>query len=108
VDVNPVAALVLFKGINETGSTWDFKKGGHQEYQDYGNWHYGAAARILGLSLEMAERAAAYVQWRNGGAMYNPANGVPWGLTPPYGDNPDDVPWIKAGYNYPSQCAGHF
>jgi RHS repeat-associated protein len=95
-----------FAEMSDTGRPFDFKKGGHKEFQDYGNWHYGVLGAALHIPEDVLFRGAGYVQWRNRGPNYDPAWGVPWGSAP-YGDDPErDVPWIATGYNYYKSCNG--
>jgi RHS repeat-associated protein len=100
----PWLKYMWFAEMSDTGGPFDFKKGGHQEFQDYGNWHYGVLGAALHIPENVLFRAAGYVQWRNRGPNYDPAWGVPWGSAP-YGDDPErDVPWIATGYNYYKSC----
>ena len=74
---------------------WDYKQQGSQ-YQDFGNFNYGAtgaAGFSSGVLLRMAGRAQ-----RQAGTS-NPAWGSPWGSAP-YGDDPADQQIIKQGIDY--------
>ena len=75
---------------------WDYKQRGRQ-YQDFGNFNYGATGGASGFDLGTLCRAAGYAQCRAGTSL--PKWGSPWGR-PPYGDDPRDQDQIQAGYNY--------
>jgi hypothetical protein len=75
---------------------WDFKQLGGQ-YADFGNFHYGATGKALGISDSILLRAAGWAHERGGN--YDPAFGHWWWLAP-YGDDPNDQTMIKAGINY--------
>ncbi len=75
---------------------WDYKQRGRQ-YQDFGNFNYGATGGASGIDLGALCRAAGYAQCKAGTSL--PKCGSPWG-GPPYGDDPSDQEQIRAGYNY--------
>ncbi len=89
----------------DTGGPWDYKEiktlndlgqlDKKSPYEDFGNFNYGATAAAMGIPLNVALRAAGWKQ-------SNPEK--EWGhwysLRPPYGDDPDDQPQIRAGYQY--------
>ena len=75
---------------------WDYKQKGH-EYEDFGNFNYGATGRATGLSRQMQQRGAGYAQWKSGNR--DPRDGFFLGL-PPYGDDPKDQAMIIKGMEY--------
>lgn len=75
---------------------WDYKQKGRQ-YQDFGNFNYGATGRAAGFSLETLLRAAGAAQIKAGTSKKE------WGTPsggPPYGDDPADQELIRRGYEY--------
>ena len=75
---------------------WDYKQQGRQ-YADFGNFHYGAVGKALGLPETMLLRAAGWAQGRSGNS--DPKFGS-WWWQPPYGDDPQDQRMIKDGINF--------
>jgi len=81
---------------------WDYKQQGSQ-YQDFGNFNYGASG-AAGFTSGTLLRMAGWAQRRAGTS--NPAWGAPWGSAP-YGDDPADQLIINQGidyYNCKSKC----
>nr|WP_024686302.1 polymorphic toxin type 44 domain-containing protein [Pseudomonas asturiensis] len=75
---------------------WDFKQRGAQ-YEDFGNFHYGAVGTAAGISEEMLLRAAGAAQSRAGTSSSEFGH---WWSAPPYGDDPRDQRCIKDGIEY--------
>nr|WP_314876480.1 polymorphic toxin type 44 domain-containing protein [uncultured Pseudomonas sp.] len=75
---------------------WDYKQKGSR-YEAFGNFNYGACGTAAGISEQVLLRGAGWAQGRAGTS--NPAFGVWWGDIP-YGDDPADQEWIKAGIEY--------
>lgn len=75
---------------------WDYKQHGRQ-YEAFGNFNYGATGTAAGLSPELLLRGAGWAQSRAGTS--NLAFGS-WWSDAPYGDDPEDQEWIKAGIEY--------
>jgi RHS repeat-associated protein len=82
---------------------WDFKQQGRQ-FQNFGNFNYGATGAALGLTditlLREAGRAqqeagTSSTSWGDPGSRWSPSGG-----TPPYGDDPVDQEWIRRGIQY--------
>ena len=101
-DMDPID----FYNAVKTGGRWDFKNLPNYgaEYENLGNWHYGAMGAAVGFSRETLLNEAGRAQIRNGtsspgwgepGPWYNPDAG-----TGSYGDDPKDQYWINQGYNY--------
>jgi RHS repeat-associated protein len=103
-NMKTASALVLLGGANvvpwyflvRNKGPWDYKQRG-REYADFGNFNYGAAGTAAGLDEEILLRAAGVAQVRSGNT--NPAWSQPWG-SPPYGDDPIDGDFIRAGVAY--------
>jgi len=90
------------------GESWDYKRigkviNGKNEYEDFGNFNYGATGLAVGFDertlLREAGRAqpkrASKPEWGYPGSRWNP-----WGGKPPYGDDPNDQEMIKRGFEY--------
>lgn len=75
---------------------WDFKQRGTQ-FENFGNFHYGAVGTAAGISSQMLLRAAGAAQSRAGTS--NIEFGFWWSAAP-YGDDPKDQHWITKGIEY--------
>ena len=84
-----------FKEAFKNKGEFDFKKDGHPEYENYGNYFYGIACAARGLDLETAQRAAGYAQGEAGTSKKEYDN---WYGGRPYGDDPKDQQWIQRGF----------
>ena len=80
-----------------TGGPWDYKNQYGRQYEDFGNFNYGAVGKALELSDLLLLRAAGWYQER--GRNYRSKDGHWWWLVP-YGDDPHYQQLIKAGINY--------
>ncbi|MFN7609956.1 MAG: polymorphic toxin type 44 domain-containing protein, partial [bacterium] len=67
------------------------------QYEDFGNFNFGATAAAMGLTLAQAQMGAGWAQRRAGTSA--PEFGSPWG-GPPYGDAPEDQRQIELGHRY--------
>lgn len=92
--------LWFLNQVSNSGE-WDYKKQGQgSEYEDFGNFNYGATGAALG-GIGIPDQ----VLLRGAGAYgmccgtYDPKWGVPWGGAP-YGDDPHDQEMIKQGIQY--------
>jgi Bacterial toxin 44 len=65
--------------------------------QDFGNFNYGAVTAALGISPDIAMRAAGWGQTRAGTSL--PEWGKAWGSAP-YGDDPQDQKMISLGIQF--------
>lgn len=92
----PFSKFFWFADRVESGHEWDYKKQG-SAYEYAGNFNYGATGAALGVSLEMLQRAAGFIQLRNGTSK--PEWNSPFGDWP-FGDDPDDQRAISDGYQY--------
>jgi RHS repeat-associated protein len=94
----PGLELWWWVGMVSPSGQWDYKvQGPALVYEDFGNFNYGATGAALGLPQGVIFRGAGAAQWWWG--PYRPQWGKPWG-GPPYGDQPQDQPVIKAGIEY--------
>ena len=75
---------------------WDYKQQGRQ-YQDFGNFNYGATAAAWGFPHDVIQRMAGWAQQRSGTSR--PEWQGPLGSYP-YGDDPADQRMIDAGITY--------
>jgi RHS repeat-associated protein len=75
---------------------WDYKQQGLQ-YDEFGNFNYGAAGAAFGFPDWLLLRMAGWAQQQAGTSL--PQWGNPWG-SPPYGDDPGGQDQIKNGINY--------
>jgi type VI secretion system secreted protein VgrG len=95
----------FFRQVRNKGP-WDYKQqgkgreigGNYNPYEAFGNFNYGATAAAFGFPDQVVLRLAGFAQWRAGTSL--PEYGSPFGLFPPYGDDPLDQHWIQAGINY--------
>jgi hypothetical protein len=91
---------------------WDLKVKYGPEYQDAGNWHYGAVAAAAGFSPFMIRNEAGINQYEGRNRESGPW--VTWGRPAPrlnylfpstedgaaHGDDPYDAYWINRGIRY--------
>jgi len=75
----------------------DYKRGGHPEFRDFGNYNYGAVGSATGLTPYELHSAAGAVQMLQN--HWEPSYGVPY-LVPPFGDNRQDYEKIDEGIAY--------
>jgi RHS repeat-associated protein len=78
------------------GGPWDYKTR-DADYENFGNFNYGATGAALGFSQDDLLYAAGRVQQYTGPT--DPSWGTPSG-GPPYGDDPRDQDMIRQGYQY--------
>lgn len=82
-----------FIRLVENKGEWDYKRQGKQ-YEEFGNYNFGATAWAMGFPDQVAERGAGWYQqnrWAGGGT------GNWWGASSPYGDQVEDNVNIRAG-----------
>jgi hypothetical protein len=97
--MNPAESLIhLAWWVNKVreGGAWDYKGQGTQ-YQDFGNFNYGATGKAIGIPDGVLLRAAGVVQELQNtsrSSFGNPLGG------PPYGDDPVDQKYIRDGIEY--------
>ena len=78
------------------GGDWDYKQRGRQ-YASFGNFNYGAVGTAAGISENVLLRAAGAAQSVAGTSK---TEFDKWWSEAPYGDDPVDQVWIKAGIQY--------
>ena len=96
-----------------TGKSWDYKQLG-SEYENFGNFNYGATGAAVGFSLRILKREAGRASlvameeskrkryeelWGTPGSRLNPDGG-----TKSFGDDPKDQKWIERGFRYYKYC----
>ena len=101
-----------FRRRVKTDGPWDFKNqpihGAHPEYEDYGNFHYGAVGSAWGFSPWELQNEAGIAQQKDPktkhlgegepGNRFEPGSGKP-----PFGDQQIDNDWIRNGIEYHKQ-----
>lgn len=85
----------FYKKVRNRGD-WDFKQFGSQ-YEEFGNFNYGATGTAAGISADVLLRAAGAAQALAGTSKKEFGK---WWSEPPYGDDPVDQVWIRAGVEY--------
>ncbi len=73
---------------------WDYKQQGRQ-YEDFGNFNFGATGAALGLSNYVLLRGAGIAQIMAGTSAPEWSF---WGFS--HGDDPEDQLQIRAGINF--------
>jgi len=92
---NPFASLAFYVIVRSNG-VWDYKRQGSQ-YEDFGNFNFGATAAAMDFPYYIAQNGAGiYQQLRGAAAAGQGFPVVKW----PYGDDPTDAKQIQAGYDY--------
>ncbi|WP_230375143.1 polymorphic toxin type 44 domain-containing protein [Pseudomonas fulva] len=85
----------FYKKVRNRGE-WDYKQLGPQ-FESFGNFNYGATGTASGISEAVLLRAAGAAQLVSGTSQ---ADFDAWWAEAPYGDDPVDQAWIKAGIDY--------
>jgi RHS repeat-associated protein len=89
--------VVEFYNMVRNHGPWDYKQQGSQ-YQNFGNFNYGATAASQGsFPTTVIDRMAGWAQQRAGTSK--PEWGGPLGSAP-YGDDPADQQMVNAGIQY--------
>jgi RHS repeat-associated protein len=86
-----------FRNAVKNKGKWDYKQQGSQ-YQNFGNFNYGAAGNAWGFPGTYLLKKAGEAQIVAGTSRpeWQPLNGI----VAPYGDDPNDQKWIQRGINY--------
>lgn len=91
--LNPGADLAFLK-IAGHGGVWDYRTTQGQQYDDFGNFNYGATAAAMGFPYDVVQNVAGYAQGDS-----STGSGTPlWKW--PYGDDLPGEVQIQAGYDY--------
>lgn len=115
VDANIQDALSAKFGLQDSkwyydqvrnGGPWDYKQLG-PEYENFGNFNFGATGAAFGYPEDTLLRMAGWAQVRANTSQPG------WGVAPsmagaylgiggraPFGDDPNDQAWIKRGIDY--------
>lgn len=75
------------------GAKYDYKKDGHPEYEDFGNYHYGLYTEALGLNASFTQAAAGFYQWKEDTSS--------WEFWETWFDDPRDNAMIRKGQGFP-------
>jgi hypothetical protein len=87
--------LGLYENVKNR-APWDYKRGGAQ-YEDFGNFNFGAVTEAMGVSaFSTFNGAGIYQQLRGASAA---GSGIPF-LRWPYGDDAADALQIELGRQY--------
>ncbi len=89
--------------VTQGHGPWDYKYyngQSHPEYDNFGNFNFGATGAALGIPLNALLRGAG---WAKGKILPNDPYGH-WYWRAPYGNEPDKQQQITNGYNYFKQC----
>jgi hypothetical protein len=92
------SALVygIFYTKVRNGGEWDYKQHGAQ-YEEVGNFNYGATGHAAGIPEQILLRAAGAAQGIAGTSREDFSK---WWANSPYGDDKVDQVWIKAGIEF--------
>jgi hypothetical protein len=93
--LSPSDMMWFYNQVRNKGP-WDFKQMG-PEYTDFGNFHYGAVGRAIGVPEQVLLRAAGWAQSRAGTTLNSFGH---WTKDAPYGDDPDDQIHIRNGIDF--------
>lgn len=91
-----------FYGMVQSGGIWDYKGAGEQ-FEQFGNFNYGAVGAAAGYSLGILQRMAGFIQDVENEGVKSPSMAsarLGHGGTYPYGDQLRDALNIAAGFNY--------
>jgi hypothetical protein len=98
--------MVWFYNQVKTGGPWDYNQYNQYpgEYEDFGNFNYGATGAAVGISNEVLQRGAgAYQVWTDIQRAFKGKSrigtGSPFGPFP-FGDDPLDQVQIMNGISY--------
>jgi len=89
--------------VTAGGGPWDYKYyhgQPHPEYDNFGNFNYGATGGAMGIPLNILLRGAGFAKSR---LLPNDPYGNPLGRYP-YGNQPDKQQQIINGYNFSKKC----
>lgn len=93
--LSPSDLLWFYNQVRNKGP-WDFKQLGSQ-YSDFGNFHYGAVGKAMGISEQVLLRAAGWAQSKAGTTLNSFGH---WTKDAPYGDDPEDQLQIRNGIDF--------
>jgi len=76
---------------------WDYKNKCGRQYENFGNFHYGAVGHAAGFNDEILLRGAGFAQLLAGTSDPDWAK---YSGPDSYHDDPTDQTWIRAGIDY--------
>jgi hypothetical protein len=89
---NP-GAFLAYAQLEWHSGLWDYRTNFGQQYDDFGNFNFGATAAAMG---------ATYYETQNAAGIYDhsgKSEGIPF-FKWPYGDDVDGAKQVQAGYDY--------
>jgi RHS repeat-associated protein len=93
---DPYLLVAWFYSQVENKGPWDYKQQGRQ-YQEFGNFNFGATGSAAGISEGALKRGAGWAQEK---AKTSQKQWGHWYSGSPYGDDPADQIWIQKGIEY--------
>ncbi|TPM02115.1 polymorphic toxin type 44 domain-containing protein [Mesorhizobium sp. B2-3-10] len=94
----PASAMRDAQILLRRGGDWDYKRNGHPEWEDAGNFNFGYIAAGLGIPEDAVLRFAGWYQQYYGAK--NEKFGHWYDASGSYGDDPHDQEMIKRGYRH--------
>lgn len=94
---SPVETMTWFFDQVKAGGPWDYKAGQQNQYEEFGNFHYGAIGASIGIPQGVLDIGAGAQQYY--GDNYDPDFGTPW-TGYPWGDDPNDQTQINEGVEW--------
>jgi RHS repeat-associated protein len=98
-----------FNHVKKWNGPWDYKNYNgqpHPEYDDFGNFNYGATGAAMGVPLNLLLRGAGAAKWRR--YPGNDPFGRPWDRSGNFGNQPEKNQQIINGYNWYKNCGPHY
>lgn len=84
---------------SQIAGAWNFKHLSYSpktpQYENFGNFVYGIAGKAAGIPEQVLLRVAGHEQ-----SNPDPTWGHSFSLSPPFGDDPKDDRWVKAGFDF--------
>lgn len=93
--LSPSDFLWFYNQVRNKGP-WNFKQK-DPRYADFGNFHYGAIGRAIGIPNQVLLRAAGWAPTRAGTTLNSFGH---WTKDAPYGDDPTDQIHILNGIDF--------
>ena len=96
-----LTTYVWFYSMVRNHGPWDYKQGKPQ-FENFGNFHFGAVGTAAGIPDGVLLRAAGVAQIVAGTS--DPIEFAKYHAVDSYGDDPVDQSWIRAGIDYARKC----
>lgn len=98
-----------YNTVSQGHGPWDYKyyqNVSHPEFDDFGNFNYGATGAAVGIPLDLLLRGAGWAKLR----LLGPSDpfGRPWDRSGNYGNQPEKNQQIINGYNWYKNCGPHY